>query len=71
MKVILIYLAYIAGILAIAGAISAFQCGAQWSGSGMTSKWGIGSGCRVQVPDGRWLPADRVREIEITPRAAK
>lgn len=43
-----------------------FSCAARWSESSMQTSWGPIQGCKVQLPDGRWLPEDRVREIPIT-----
>lgn len=64
-----IFLAVLFGL--IAWATAAISCSYKWEDSGLASSYGIFSGCRVKMPDGRWLPAERVREIEITPRAAK
>ena len=55
----------------IAWAAAAISCSSKWEDSGLKSKYSIFSGCRVQTPDGRWLPAESVREIEITPKSAK
>lgn len=57
--------------MALAAAVSAYQCTEKWSESGLESKWRVGAGCRVKMPDGRWIPAERVREIELTPKAEK
>ena len=46
-----------------------WQCSSQWSRSGLATSWGPIQGCVVELPDGRWIPADRVREIEIAPKA--
>ena len=40
-------------------------CEAKWENSGMAYKWGFFSGCLVEVEKGRWLPEERVREIEL------
>lgn len=45
-----------------------WSCSSKWARSGMASSWGPVQGCLVQLPDGRWMPDERVREIEITPR---
>lgn len=55
-------------IFCAAWAISAAQCGSKWEGSGLKSDYGLIAGCRVKLPDGRWLPEERVREIEIDPK---
>lgn len=38
-------------------------CDRQWEGSGMKSEYRILQGCRIQLKDGRWIPADNYREI--------
>lgn len=38
-------------------------CHARWGDSGFESKYGIISGCRVQV-HGKWIPEERYREQE-------
>ncbi len=45
------------------------SCTKQWEESGMESKWELFSGCRVHMPDGRWVPSKNVRDIDIRPKA--
>lgn len=45
---------------------SAAACSSKWDRSGMQSSWGPIQGCVVKLPDGRWLPEERVREIDIS-----
>jgi prepilin-type N-terminal cleavage/methylation domain-containing protein len=58
-------------VLAIIGIIFAtvltvpYQCRARWERSGMAAEWGFFTGCQVEVEPGRWIPSDRVREIEL------
>lgn len=40
------------------------QCQEQWQESGMASQWTPYGRCRVQLPDGTWIPADRYRVNE-------
>lgn len=48
-----------------------WSCHSQWARSGMIDiSWGPVQGCLVKLPDGRWLPEDRIREIDI-PRPEK
>lgn len=61
----------VAFIWAIFIGLPAYGCHSKWRDSGLDSQYGFFAGCRVQTPDGRWLPAERVREIEITPKVAK
>lgn len=49
--------------------IGKVTCAARWSGSGMDNSYGFFSGCRVQTPNGRWIPDDRVREADLAPVA--
>lgn len=55
-------------VAVVYGIWSSASCSAQWEKSGLTSDWGPIKGCTVHLRDGRWLPADRVREIDITPQ---
>jgi hypothetical protein len=41
---------------------ASYACTAKWEGSGMKTNYGVLSGCRVQLKDGRWMPATNVRE---------
>lgn len=47
---------------------SSASCTNRWEGSNLKSKWGLTTGCMVKVPSGIWLPADSIREIDITPK---
>lgn len=40
-------------------------CGARWQPSGLATSWGPIQGCLVQVPGGRWVPADNVRGVDL------
>ena len=41
-------------------------CKSKWLRSGMADvTWGPIQGCLVRLPDGRWLPEERIREIDI------
>jgi len=42
-----------------------WSCHSRWGGSNMDVSWGPIQGCKVKLPDGRWLPEDRVREVEL------
>lgn len=48
-----------------------FSCTSKWKLSGMKSSYGPMQGCLVQLPDGRWLPEERIREIDIKPKETK
>jgi hypothetical protein len=52
-------------IVLISGCLSQASCQSRWHGSGLQSTWGPIQGCKVKLADGRWLPEDRVREIDI------
>lgn len=61
---VMIVLAIIAILLA-AIVLAPFKCAAKWERSGMATEWGPIQGCMVEVEPGRWLPDERVREIEL------
>lgn len=61
---------FLVGLLGMA-AIKATQCVASWERSGLKSEWGFYQGCLVQLPDGRWLPSERLREMDIQSKGAK
>jgi prepilin-type N-terminal cleavage/methylation domain-containing protein len=60
----LIVLAIIA-ILASVPVLGSVRCTAQWERSGMASSWGLIQGCMVEVEPGRWIPQERLREIDL------
>lgn len=62
-----VVLAAIGGVL---WAVGAYSCAVRWEGSGMASKYAVGAGCVVKVPDGRWLPDGSIRDIPIPPPGA-
>lgn len=45
--------------------LSKMACHARWEQSGMATSWGVIQGCLVKLPDGRWVPDDRVREFDL------
>lgn len=58
--------ATLAGVIcALAVWAESTSCHAAWSRSGLATDYTIMGGCVVQMPDGRWIPSDRVRDIEI------
>lgn len=45
---------------------SSIECHSKWGRAGMTDvAWGPMQGCLVKLPDGRWMPEDRIREVDI------
>ena len=38
-------------------------CEARWKDSGMNSDYTLVGGCRVQRPDGTWVPASAIRDL--------
>lgn len=42
------------------------SCRANWSESGLKSKYNFIGGCRVEVEPGKWLPASSIRDTSIT-----
>lgn len=59
-KIALSAAAFFALLIAALIWFKAEQCDARWSD--YQHEWGLVSGCRVKI-DGRWVPADRVREF--------
>lgn len=58
-------------ILGVVCAVASLSCKARWEGSGLQSSWGPMQGCLVRLPDGRWIPDDRLREIDVAVGAKK
>jgi hypothetical protein len=57
------------GVFVLGGILSYYHCHRQWDAAGMSEvSWGVLQGCMLKMPDGRWIPAERVREIDL-PRA--
>lgn len=65
---ILLYFITSCAVIFLLLALRAFGCTSRWADSGLQSKWGPIQGCLVKMPDGRWIPDDRVRDIDITPK---
>lgn len=40
------------------------SCQSRWQGSGMDTNYSLLGGCRVQLPNGQWIPADNYRDID-------
>jgi len=51
-------------VMIVVALASYFTCEARWSKSGFAISWGPVQGCLVDV-GGRWIPDDRVREIDL------
>lgn len=46
-------------VLAIAIPINAQTCESRWENSGYESEFGVFSGCRIVLEDGRFIPQER------------
>lgn len=55
----------VVGILAAIFITPPFMCKAKWEQSGMASDFGYLKGCLVEVEPGRWIPSNRVRDLEV------
>lgn len=55
----------VAVVLLVTGGIvcDATKCDEQWRSSGMKSDYGVMKGCTIEVTPGKWIPADRYREV--------
>ena len=42
-----------------------WECTSKWEQSGLPVQWGPIKGCLVQVPTGKWLPTETIRELDI------
>lgn len=47
---------------------SSWSCSSRWADSGLQSSWGPIKGCLVKTASGRWVPDDRVRDVDLEPR---
>lgn len=54
----------LAAMLAILLALSAWDCHARWADSGFQSRFQVPGGCQIKMKDGRWIPAERYRELD-------
>ena len=61
----------LAALLVGLNVFKSYQCDATWKRSGLKSEWTFLQGCLVELPDGRWMPSERLREIDIKPRESK
>jgi len=52
-------------VIACSFALEKASCTSKWEDSGMATRWGPIKGCVVQVPNGKWLPEDVIREIDL------
>lgn len=64
-----VWASLILAIIAVAVGLlfSAAICGGRWNKSGARTSWGPVQGCLVQTRDGRWVPEDVVREVDLAP----
>ena len=61
-----IVLSFLMGLGTLMVYVKERQCYEKWTRAGMDDvSWGFFKGCMLKLPDGRWLPAERVREIEL------
>jgi len=53
-------------VLIVLGALAlgSAKCRTSWALSGLRADWGPVQGCVVQLPDGRWLPASAIRDVD-------
>lgn len=70
-KTFAVCVVYMAVAFAVYCVVGSWQCSARWEHSGLRSTWAPVQGCLVQVGPNRWLPDDRVREIDIPRPDAK
>lgn len=56
-------LLFIAVLLCVLAWVDSTKCTEMWAGSGMRSEWKVFAGCRLRMPDGKWIPAKNYREV--------
>lgn len=54
--------------LVIWAVLASWGCSSRWAKSDMQTSWGPVQGCLVKTPGGRWVPDDRVRDVDLEPR---
>lgn len=65
----LVFLIIIVGIWAM---VDAASCKSRWAQSGLSSTWGPIQGCLVKTKDGRIVPEEVIKDIDVlTPKADK
>jgi hypothetical protein len=55
--------AFIVLVLSGMNAVFAVSCEAQWEGT-FPTKYSFFGGCKIQLPDGKWIPSDNYREVK-------
>lgn len=62
---VVLLLLVLAFILSLPFLADWWKCSSRWSTSGVQSSYGPIQGCLVEVKPGRWVPDDRVREVDL------
>ena len=68
---LLIYLSMLLVLMVIGAVFAKYQCTARWEDSGMRSRWGPIPGCRVKRDDGKWIPSENLRDMDLQPREVR
>lgn len=55
--------AVIVALLCALAWVNSTTCSKKWGQSGLRSNWTLFAGCRLRMPDGKWIPAESYREI--------
>jgi len=50
-------------VLATENTVSRYDCNRSWRNSGMRHRFDWWTGCMIEPKPGKWIPADRYREI--------
>lgn len=61
----MIALLAIVGLISVSVYLDSVSCQSKWELSGFRTQWGVLKGCVVQLPNGRWMPEDVIREIDL------
>lgn len=62
-----LFVVFLAVILSLGYWISSYKCRARWEESGTRSRFQIFAGCQVQTAAGKWIPDDRIRDLNPLP----
>jgi hypothetical protein len=64
--VVMLFVLAFAALIGLGMFFDNWSCKSKWERSGMAAvTWGPVQGCLVKLPDGRWLPEERIREIDV------
>lgn len=63
MVVIVAVLVLLAAIFGVSKWSESVSCSSRWEDSRHAVRWGLMSGCQIQLADGSWVPSSAYREV--------